>query len=135
MVVGLDKFAEHFADYKDCYILIGGSASDLVFEDAGLEFRATKDLDIVLCFEALTKEFVVEFWSFVQAGNYERRETSSGKKQFYRFQNPKVDGFPHMLELFSRNPDILSVEYEGHLTPIPRKIRGKYTYYFSGPFY
>ena len=28
MVTGLDKFKEFFADYRDCYVLIGGSACD-----------------------------------------------------------------------------------------------------------
>jgi hypothetical protein len=36
--------------------------------DAGLAFRATKDLDIVLHIEALTSEFGVTFWSFVEKG-------------------------------------------------------------------
>ena len=28
MVKGLDAFKRHFADYSDCYILIGGSACE-----------------------------------------------------------------------------------------------------------
>ena len=31
MVTGLDKFKEFFADYRDCYVLIGGSACDVYF--------------------------------------------------------------------------------------------------------
>ena len=52
MVRGLDLFREHFAAFKDRYVLIGGTASFLALEEAGIEFRATKDLDIVLCIEA-----------------------------------------------------------------------------------
>ena len=48
MVVGIDKFAEHFAEFKDRYVLIGGTATWLVLDEVGLEARATKDLDIVL---------------------------------------------------------------------------------------
>ena len=33
----------------------------LALEEAGLPFRATKDLDIVLCIEALDKTFVAAF--------------------------------------------------------------------------
>ena len=45
MVRGLDIFRTWFADHADQYILIGGTAATLAMEEAGLEFRATKDLD------------------------------------------------------------------------------------------
>jgi hypothetical protein len=48
VVKGLDVFQNHFARYADQYVLIGGTAATLAMEEAGLEFRATKDLDIVL---------------------------------------------------------------------------------------
>ena len=48
MVRGLDIFRERFRDYSDRYVLIGGTACDLAMREAGLEFSATKDLDIVL---------------------------------------------------------------------------------------
>ena len=57
MVKGLDAFKRHFADYSDCYILIGGSACDVNFSAAALPFRVTHDLDMVLCVEALTPRF------------------------------------------------------------------------------
>ena len=43
MVIGIDKFRDHFAGYEEQYALIGGAACDLIFTDAGLEFRSTKD--------------------------------------------------------------------------------------------
>lgn len=52
MVRGLDKFREQFRDYANEYVLIGGAACDLLMEEAAPAFRATKDLDIVLCVEA-----------------------------------------------------------------------------------
>jgi hypothetical protein len=57
MVKGLDVFRIWFADYPDQYILIGGTAATLAMEEAGLEFRATKDLDVVLHVEASTQRF------------------------------------------------------------------------------
>ena len=48
MVRGLDVFREFFAGHADQYVLIGGTAATLAMEEAGLAFRATKDLDIVL---------------------------------------------------------------------------------------
>lgn len=53
MVRGLNKFKEYFRGYENNYILIGGTASTLAMEQAGLQFRSTVDLDIVLCIEGL----------------------------------------------------------------------------------
>jgi hypothetical protein len=76
-------------------------------------------LDIVLYVEALDAEFVRAFWEFVRAGGYEVQEKSTGEKQFYRFQKPTNVDYPFMLELFSRQPDILQVADGSHLTPLP----------------
>lgn len=119
MVVGIDTFAAHFNDYRDRYVLIGGAATWLVLDEAGITPRATMDLDIVLCLEALDRQFGAAFWEFIEAGGYEIREKSSGGKTFYRFQRPSKSGYPIMLELFSRKPDLLILEGESHLTPIP----------------
>jgi hypothetical protein len=45
-------------------------------EQAGLEFRATKDLDIVLHIEVLNPAFGTAFWDFVETGGYGIRESS-----------------------------------------------------------
>lgn len=118
MVKGLEKFKEHFSEFNDQYILIGGTACSVALEQAGLDFRATKDLDIVLYVEALSRQFGERFWSFIEAGGY-RNFQRSGKQHFYRFDKPTDKTFPYMLELFSRNPDILKVPERTHLTPIP----------------
>lgn len=57
MIHGLDKFREHFAGFADRYVLIGGAAADLVMGEAGIDFRATKDFDIVLSIEVLDTSF------------------------------------------------------------------------------
>ena len=119
MVKGVEIFREHFRNYADRYVLIGGAACDLAMTDAGLAFRATKDLDIVLYVEALDAEFVRVFWDFVRAGSYEVQQKSNGEKQFYRFQKPANADYPFMLELFSRQPDVLRVDDGSHLTPLP----------------
>ena len=101
MIKGLDKFREHFSGFGDRYVLIGGAASDLVMGKVGVDFRATKDLDIVLCVEALDASFAEAFWAFVKAGGYQNQQRSSDKKIFYRFNDPKDASYPFMLELFS----------------------------------
>jgi len=118
MVKGLDIFREHFKDFPESYVLIGGVACYLTMEEAGVDFRATKDLDIVLCAEALDTAFIAHFWEFVKAGGYENQQKSTGDKQFYRFDKPTTEGYPFMLELFSREPDQLTLTDDAHLTPI-----------------
>lgn len=90
MVRGMSKFREYFKDFNEQYIFIGGAACDLLMNSAGLDFRATKDLDMVLILEALTKEFGLRFWDFIKDAGYELKEKSSGELQFYRFSKPKV---------------------------------------------
>jgi len=119
MIRGLDYFREYFKEFQDSYVLIGGVACYLALDEAGLDFRATKDLDIVLCAEAMDVAFVSKFWEFVKEGAYEHQEKSTGDKQFYRFNSPANKEFPFMLELFSRKPEQLKFEGDGHLTPIP----------------
>ena len=118
MIKGMDKFRQHFESFSDRYVLIGGAASELVMAEAGVDFRATKDLDIVLCLEALDKDFVDAFWAFIKAGGYQNQQRSTGKKIFYRFNHPEDNDFPFMLELFSRAPDLLAPGNDSHLTPI-----------------
>lgn len=76
MVKGLELFRRHFEGYANQFILIGGTAATLAMEEAGLEFRATKDLDIVLHIEALEPAFGRAFWEFVAKGAYAIREAS-----------------------------------------------------------
>jgi hypothetical protein len=106
MVKGLEAFKEFFRDFQNQYVLIGGAACDIVFNEADLPFRATKDLDIVLIIEALTPEFGRRFWDFSREGGYENRVKSNGIPQFYRFDKPKIPDFPYMIELFAKSDSI-----------------------------
>lgn len=119
MVKGIEKFREHFAGYEDRYTLIGGSACYLAMADAGVDFRATKDLDLVIAAETLDESFVKRFWEFIEAGTYESRQKSTGERRLYRFHTPEDDTYPYMIELFSRVPDAIEYEGEGRYTPLP----------------
>lgn len=118
-MVGLDKLQQHFAAFADQYVLIGGVATLLALDAQGLPARATKDLDIVLCMEVLNPAFVKAFWAFVTEGGYQIQQRSSGKKVFYRFSKPATPGYPAMLEIFSRQPDGVTLGEDAVLTPIP----------------
>ncbi|MCT4634496.1 MAG: hypothetical protein N4A76_17425 [Firmicutes bacterium] len=73
MVYGIDKFKEYFADYTGQYVFIGGTACAILLDEMGAEFRATKDLDMVLIIEEIDGEFGERFWSFIEDGKYEHR--------------------------------------------------------------
>ncbi len=119
MVIGLDKFTAWFDGYSDKYIIIGGTACDAVLTDAGLTPRATKDIDIILIIEALSKDFVVRFWDFVRAAGYRNCEQEMEKRNAYRFLNPSDVAYPRQIELFCRKPNALELPSDLHITPIP----------------
>ncbi|GHT74756.1 hypothetical protein AGMMS50262_08400 [Bacteroidia bacterium] len=119
MVRGIEKFREYFADYADNYIVIGGTACDILQENAGLQPRATKDIDIILIVEALTTDFVQQFWNFIKAGNYKTRQRGNAKSEFFRFLNPENADFPLQIELFARKLDNLIIPDNFCIEPIP----------------
>ena len=119
MVRGLDIFKKYFEQYPENYVIIGGTACDIIIDEAGFVPRATKDIDIILVVEALNSAFVKQFWQFINDGKYQRREKSNDEREYYRFIKPDNKDFPHQIELFSRIPDVIVLEGDAHLTPIP----------------
>ena len=119
MVNGFTTFKGQFKGYEDQYVIIGGTACDLIMESEELPFRATKDIDIVLIVESMTAEFGRRFWEYITEAGYEHLNKSSGKVQFYRFTSPKSKDYPYMIELFSRNPEFIVLSDDAILTPLP----------------
>ncbi|WP_367066887.1 hypothetical protein [Oryzisolibacter sp. LB2S] len=118
MVKGLDVFARFFADDASRYVLIGGVATHLVLGEAGLAARATKDLDIVLCVEALDAGFGARLWDFIRLGGCEARQAGTAGRCFYRFAKPRDSSFPAMLGFFAREPGFMPLAKGAHLTPV-----------------
>lgn len=119
MVNGFDSFREKFKGYEDCYTIIGGTACDILMNDAGLDFRATKDIDMILLIEERFVEFAAAFWGYIKDGGYKCGWKSSDVPHFYRFTEPQEPGYPVMIELFSRRPGFQINHPEIHLTPLP----------------
>lgn len=117
MVKGLEIFRKYFKDYQNQYVLIGGAACDIYFQKSNASFRATRDLDMVLVMDALTKEFGGHFWQFIRDGGYQNRFKSNGNPQFYRFDKPLAEGFPYMIELFSRF-EFSGLDQDASLIPV-----------------
>lgn len=119
MVIGLDGFRKWFQGFEDQYVVIGGTACDLLMAEEGMDFRATKDIDLVLIVEAITPEFVVCFWEYIKSGGYQNWVKSGGKPHFYRFTHPRQVDFPYMIELFTRHMEKISLPEYAVLTPLP----------------
>lgn len=119
MVTGIDRFREWFRGYEEQYAIIGGTACDLLMSEDGMDFRATKDIDLVLIVEAITPDFGKQFWQFVKDAGYEHRNKSTGLPQFYRFSHPTAGGYPFMIELFSRRAEAINLPDDAVLTPLP----------------
>lgn len=102
MVKGMELFREHFSDYTEYFMLIGGSACELTLMNAG-GFRATKDIDILIALESMDRRFAARFQDFLQLGRYKCYVSKDERCHFYRFLAPKGSVFPQQLELLSRS--------------------------------
>ena len=108
---GLDKFRKAFEAYTENYVIIGGTACEITMSGTPVRPRATHDIDMIVIVETMTPEFATAFWQFIREGGYrpEKHRTAEDEKpkyELYRFVNGKT-GYPEMIELLSRHPDIL----------------------------
>jgi hypothetical protein len=119
MVTGIESFKEWFKGNEEQYTIIGGTACDILMAEDGLDFRATKDIDLVVIMEAVDADFGRKFWDYVKQAGYEHCNKSSGMPQFYRFSHPSSKRYPAMIELFTRRPDAIKLPDDAVLTPLP----------------
>lgn len=119
MVAGIESFKEWFEGNENQYAIIGGTACDILMTEEGLDFRATKDIDLVLIIEAVDVAFGRKFWEYVKQAGYEHCNKSMGVPQFYRFSHPISNYYPAMIELFTRKPDVIQLPDDAVLTPLP----------------
>ena len=103
--------------------MIGGTACNVVLEDAGTEPRATHDIDMIVVVEQLTTEFVSAFWGFIHQGGYtiEKRQRKDGEPVYalYRFRKPSNPSYPSQIELLARHSDALGEPKDIRIEPIP----------------
>lgn len=120
---GLDKFREAFAEYSDNYVVIGGAACGITMNNTVVRPRATHDIDMIVIVENMTEAFANRFWQFVREAGYrpEKRKQEEGEPpryEMFRFLDGK-DGYPEMIELLSRHPDVLGEPKGLVIEPIP----------------
>ena len=60
--------------YDEQYAIIGGTAYDLLMTDGSLDFRAAKDINLVLIVEAVDVQIASRSWEYVIEAGYEHRK-------------------------------------------------------------
>lgn len=69
-VKGLDEFRRHMQGMEGSYVIIGGTACDILLTESDLDFRATHDLDTVLVADTMLPKTARAIWSLVRDGGY-----------------------------------------------------------------
>ena len=120
---GLVKFREAFVEYSENYVVIGGAACDITMTNTVVRPRTTHDIDMIVIVENMTEAFAKRFWQFVREAGYrpEKRKQEASEPpryEMYRFLDGK-DGYPEMIELLSRHPDVLGEPKGLVIEPIP----------------
>lgn len=118
-VYGLNRFSEYMKGLEDCYTVIGGAACDVILSNADLGFRATKDIDVILLIEDRLPDVASAVWRLIKDGSYEYGQKGSEGVHFYRFAKPREDGFPSMVELFSKAPSFIEKPDGLAVVPLP----------------
>lgn len=123
VVVGLDKFRQTMAGHEDSYVLIGGGACSILFDEAGSNFRLTKDLDIVIIVDECGPSFARAIWDFVRKGGYEAGRRKDDSCSYYRFalptESPLAGDYPGEIEHFARHPNFELEDETSWVTPLP----------------
>jgi hypothetical protein len=117
MIVGFKRFEAAFLPHRESFILIGGTAVQMVLGqyDSPKGFanraRVTHDIDILVVTDNLTDGFKSAFHKFIEEGAYECY-FSKERPHYYRFLNPKNADYPNKIELLSHSLlDIPGIRY------------------------
>lgn len=88
-------------NHKENYFIIGGHAAAYNLQLQGIEFRVTRDYDIVMVSEVDDDSFAKDLSNLLKSGEYQYGYRSSDNKQVaYRFECPKDDSYPEVIEFF-----------------------------------
>lgn len=121
-VKGIGRFAQALSAHSDGYVLIGGGACSILFNEVGRDFRLTKDLDLVIIADRGDAEFARDLWKFVKEGGYTAGSRKEGQCTYYRFQLPEgspASDYPGQIELFARHPNFELADEDTAIAPLP----------------
>ncbi|MBN8538927.1 MAG: hypothetical protein J0L82_00970 [Deltaproteobacteria bacterium] len=113
---GFDHFCNYLTGLENLYVIIGGGAASILMEDEGLEFRATKDVDLVVL--GRSEELNARILAYVKEGEYKIKEATDGSPRYYRFREPNQKNCPVLIEIFARNELNLELREGQYIIPI-----------------
>jgi hypothetical protein len=114
---GLEHFSNFFKEYEDSYVIIGGGAASAYLDDAGLEFRTTKDIDMVL-FTNKSKGLNKKISEYISLGKFEMKERTDDTPRYYRFSKPEDKDFPEIVEIFAKVNSEIELKEGQYIGPI-----------------
>lgn len=114
---GLDHFSDYFKDEQDLFVIIGGMACAVTMDEVGFDFRATKDIDIVIVAHP-SYRFTSKLKKYVTDGGYQISSGKNGQNGFYRFLKPKDNNYPQQLEVFAKNFEELELGEGQYIIPV-----------------
>lgn len=113
---GFDHFCNYLKGLEEHYVIIGGGAASILMDDEGMEFRATKDVDLVIL--TRSKELNARLLAYIADGGYKTREASKSEPRYYRFRYPENKDCPPMIEIFARNESSLELKDGQYIIPV-----------------
>ncbi len=113
---GFDHFCNALKGLEADYVIIGGGAAAILMDDEGLEFRATKDVDLVVL--GRSDELNNSILAYIKDGGYKIKESTETTPKYYRFREPTKEECPAMIEIFARNELELQLEKGQYIIPI-----------------
>ncbi len=113
---GFNHFCDTLKGLEADYVIIGGGAAAILMDDEGLEFRATKDVDLVVL--GRSDELNTRILAYVKDGGYKTKESTETTPKYYRFREPSKAECPAMIEIFARNELELQLEEGQYIIPI-----------------
>ncbi len=114
---GIEHFSRFFQSFINDYVIIGGGAASVTLEDANLEFRVTKDIDVVL-FTNGSKALNAKISEYISLGGYNINERTEEKPRYYRFSKPQNKEFPEIIEIFARVDSEIELRKGQYIIPI-----------------
>ena len=117
-LAGLSHFEEHFRELKDQYVIVGGFATLMLLDrELPNHGKATYDIDLVLL-TSTSVEMTDKIKTYVREGGYTIQKGQDSRYQYYRFVDPKIEGYAKEIELFAAEEYGIELDEEQHIIPI-----------------
>ena len=117
-IAGLRHFEAYFEEYKDQYVIVGGFATLMLLErELPNHGKATHDIDLVLL-TSPSREMANRLKSYIREGGYTIQKGQQERYRYYRFIDPKAEGYAKEIELFTSEVYGIELDEGQRIVPI-----------------